>query len=429
MKENHALVAAMILMACVMLSGCQTSQTVSRSQPRIPSVWPTVSATEAEIRSYFDSNRGKLDPIEGIYTHRQTQTLNLIHPNTVSAYRMAIVNSRAFRVTNEPSYEFAAVILESEKPEWSSGRVKAHFRKTAYASFYEAKWYMQDYSSQKMDFSILENGVVYSKQEGTVVNDYGYPQRLTDETSLLRIYPLFVPGQQQVTGQVSAQNDQGKGALIGTGSGFILSNSGLVVTNHHVVADGKQIEVFIPSLGVSKKAHVKLKDTRNDIVILEMDGYTSSTSNEVPFSIAEDSKAKIGQEVFTLGFPLGDIMGETARLATGNINSLFGALDDPRLFQINNAIQPGNSGGPLFNKRGELVGICVAGLSARYFYENEGIIPQNMNFAVKASYLKNLIGLLPDGDSIIKRANAVSSTSLEQTIEQISPYVVQIRVY
>jgi serine protease Do len=122
-------------------------------------------------------------------------------------------------------------------------------------------------------------------------------------------------------------------------------------------------------------------------------------------------------------------MGETARLATGNINSLYGALDDPRLFQINNAIQPGNSGGPLFNKGGELVGICVAGLSARYFYENQGIIPQNMNFAIKASYLKNLVGLLPDGDSILKRPNVVNGTSLEQTIEQLSPYVVQIRVY
>jgi hypothetical protein len=192
MKKNHVLMAATLLIALVMLTGCQSTRTVSSSQPRVPAVWPTVSAKEADVRSYFDANRGKLDPIEGIYSQRQTVTVSLIHPQTSSLYRIAILDSKAFQVTNEPSYEFVAVILESENSEWSTGRVKAYFRKTAYVGFYEAKWFMGDYSSKKRDFLILDNGVVYSKEERTEADVFGYPKkRVTDETSLLRIYPLF----------------------------------------------------------------------------------------------------------------------------------------------------------------------------------------------------------------------------------------------
>lgn len=122
-------------------------------------------------------------------------------------------------------------------------------------------------------------------------------------------------------------------------------------------------------------------------------------------------------------------MGTKSRLSTGRITSQFGIQDDPRLFQISNPLQPGNSGGPLFNTKGEFVGIVVSGLNAKYFYENVGIIPQNVNFAIKASYLQNLIYMMPEGDEIVNRKNLVKQTTMEEQIEQLNPFMVQIRVY
>ena len=91
-------------------------------------------------------------------------------------------------------------------------------------------------------------------------------------------------------------------------------------------------------------------------------------------------------------------MGDNSRFSSGRINSLYGIQDDPRLLQISNPLQPGNSGGPLFSSKGELIGVVVSSLSAKYFfYDNAGIIPQNVNFAIKISYLRNIFSMLPEG--------------------------------
>ena len=136
---------------------------------------------------------------------------------------------------------------------------------------------------------------------------------------------------------------------------------------------------------------------------------------------------RLGQEIFTLGYPLGEILGKSVKLSTGDISSLYGIKDDPRLIQISNPIQPGNSGGPLLNKNGEIVGVVVSTLNARYFYENESIIPQNVNFAIKGSYVANLISILPEYQKSSQRKNLLLGKSLEEKIELISPFIVMIK--
>jgi serine protease Do len=113
-----------------------------------------------------------------------------------------------------------------------------------------------------------------------------------------------------------------------------------------------------------------MKDKNNDLAILEINNFSTLEFelNKIPFSIGDMQSAKVGQEVFTLGFPLGSILGSTAKLSTGKINSLYGIDDNPSLLQIGNPLQPGNSGGPLFNMQGELVGVVVSGLNAKYYY-------------------------------------------------------------
>lgn len=215
------------------------------------------------------------------------------------------------------------------------------------------------------------------------------------------------------------------------GSGVLISEIGIIATNYHVVEDATKIEVVFPENGFTRTASIRLKDSKNDIAILVLNdfSYTNTFKQSIPFTVADANTIKIGEEVFTLGFPLGEIMGTTSRLSNGRINSLYGLQDDPRLFQISNPLQPGNSGGPLFNSKGELIGLVVSSLNAKYFYENIGVIPQNVNFAIKSTYLQNLISMLPEGDDILKRNNVVKQGKMEDQIEQLNPFIVQIKVY
>ena len=149
--------------------------------------------------------------------------------------------------------------------------------------------------------------------------------------------------------------------------------------------------------------------------------------SSIPFVISTSSKTKLGEDVFTLGFPLGEILGKSSKFSSGKINSLFGIQDDPRVYQISNPIQPGNSGGPLFNSNGEFIGIVFSSLNAKFFYENSDIIPQNVNFAIKSDYLLNLISLLPDEKEISNRKNSLSELSIEKQIELLQPFIVNVK--
>src|SRR5207245_863278 len=94
-------------------------------------------------------------------------------------------------------------------------------------------------------------------------------------------------------------------------------------------------------------------DPANDLAILKVTGPTS------PLPLAPSRSVKLGQAVFTIGFPNPDWQGVQPKLTKGEISSLAGMRDDPRHFQISVATQPGNSGGPLVDERGNVVGIVA----------------------------------------------------------------------
>lgn len=389
-------------------------------EPTYPTEWPSISKSETEFKTLFDSNKGDLDPIEGIWTITQCGTWRNVSsgmtgsiPSQLS-YRLAI-----FRDTTYPNYDFTAVVLESQYKQWSIGRVKARFRKTAYDRVYEALWFKADYSEEKGNYVIDETGLIKKTQ-----TDYDPLNRYIE----LTMESIFVKAYPPLSGKSSFSKDK---SLKSTASGFLIASSGLIVTNYHVVQDANKIEVVFPEKKLVKSASVHLKDSKNDIALLEVKDFSFEeiSTQPIPFSLADANSIKVGQEVFTLGFPLGDILGTKSRLSTGRINSDYGLQDDPRLFQIGNPLQPGNSGGPLFNTKGELVGIVVSSLNAKFFYENIGIIPQNVNFAVKISYLQNLVSMINEGDEILKRKNSVKQAALETQIEQLNPFIVQIRTY
>jgi len=189
--------------------------------------------------------------------------------------------------------------------------------------------------------------------------------------------------------------DAAPGAAIGMGTGFLISTDGLVVTNSHVVDGGKAIEVH--SGGTGHPAKVVIQDRANDLAILQ----TDLTGHPLPLGSSRLSSR--GEDVLTLGFPLPNTEGQSQKATFGRINALTGIGDDGRYLQIDVPIQPGNSGGPLLNRRGEVIGVVSQSLNDLLILRATGAVPQNVNYAVKADYI---------GPLLPANAKVVSSSSM-----------------
>ena len=113
-------------------------------------------------------------------------------------------------------------------------------------------------------------------------------------------------------------------------------------------------------------------------------------------NIVSSSKAKTGSRVFTLGFPNIHLQGTEVKYTEGTISSLSGVANNPRHFQISTPVQSGNSGGPLVNEKGQVVGIVVAKLDEEATYEITGDLPENVNYAVKSSFILPFLESIPE---------------------------------
>ncbi len=169
----------------------------------------------------------------------------------------------------------------------------------------------------------------------------------------------------------------------GTGTGFFITNN-LVATSYHVIEGAKKITVTHDKQNAI--ATIVAKDVKNDVAILKVEGMEQVIE---PLPLGDPRKAKLGQAVSTVGFPMPNLMGVSPKAGEGIINSLTGIQDDIRSFQVSIPIQPGNSGGPLLNESGQVIGIISSKLNELYAINYKGTIMQNVNYAVKISYLMN----------------------------------------
>ena len=156
-----------------------------------------------------------------------------------------------------------------------------------------------------------------------------------------------------------------------SGTGFVVAD-GRVLTNNHVVADCGRL-VVRNAAGTRVPGRVTATDRRRDLAIM-------TVANEVgpPLSFRDAPAVRRGEGVVTYGFPLSGLLSSGPSLTTGNVNALAGLRDNPNNFQISAPVQPGNSGGPLLDSQGNVIGVVVSKL-------NGGDIPQNVNFAVKGT--------------------------------------------
>lgn len=195
------------------------------------------------------------------------------------------------------------------------------------------------------------------------------------------------------------------------GTGFALKNN-YIVTNYHVIEGANTIDVR----GVNRnfrnkyKASVVAIDKVNDLAILKVEGGTVLT-DDIPYSV-KTSASDVGEDVFVLGYPLTATMGEEVKLTTGVVSSKTGFQGDLSLYQISAPIQPGNSGGPLFDDNGNLIGVVSSKHSNA----------ENVGYAIKASYLKNLVESVIT-DDVLPKINKISFLPRVDKIKRLSPFV------
>jgi S1-C subfamily serine protease len=171
--------------------------------------------------------------------------------------------------------------------------------------------------------------------------------------------------------------DSGSGPAIATGSGFVVSATGDVLTNAHVVEGCESATGQLPT-GQFPLTIVNV-DKQNDLAILR-------TAFKLPaVATFRDGKAvRAGENVIVVGFPLQGMLANQMNVTTGTVSALAGISNDSTQLQMTAPVQPGNSGGPLLDKAGNVVGVVVAKLAALNMASQTGALPENVNFAIKA---------------------------------------------
>ena len=170
--------------------------------------------------------------------------------------------------------------------------------------------------------------------------------------------------------------DESELIIIGSGSGFFISSQGHIVSNAHVVGGCKKIKVY--ENGKEILLNILDTDTKNDVGLVK-----GKFKNTKYLNIKSDG-AELGEDIVAFGYPLVDTLSDSVKLTKGIVSALAGPNNNFAMIQIDAALQPGNSGGPVLNMNGLVVGIASSGLSKLKMAKEHKILPENVNFAVAA---------------------------------------------
>jgi len=276
--------------------------------------------------------------------------------------------------------------------QWRIGDVKARLYKTATPDFYKCDWYMGDKLLNTDGYITFENYAYFTLLLSGIDQD---------KSMYLKLYPT---ADDNIT-----QNKTEKSS----GTGFAISSNGIIVTNYHVIEGAKTIKIRGVNSDFNKtyKAKVLVSDKNNDLALIQIDDYSFTSLGTIPYTL-KTKLSNVGGSIFALGYPLRAAMGDEIKLTNGIISSKTGFQGDITSYQVSAPVQPGNSGGPLFDSNGNVIGIINAKLT----------IAENASYAVKVSYLMNLLELL-NSPPKLPTVNTLKGKSLASQVQIINKYV------
>ena len=301
-------------------------------------------------------------------------------------------------------YSYSAIILDGTYNSirtWNIGEVKAEIQPSASEEVVTISW-------------TLGNKEDIKKIVGTVkANSLIEFDLLGKKAFMYKVYPKL--------NSTTSNRKLNKDGWQGNGSGIIISESGYIVTNHHVIEDADDIEVEFVVDGEVKKfnAEIVQSDKVNDLAIIKIFDIDFDGVEEPPYNFKSRS-SDVGTKVYAYGYPMAlSLMGKEIKITDGIVSSKSGLNGDITTYQITAPIQAGNSGGPLFDDKGNFIGINSSGLRKD--------MVDNVGYSIKSSYVLSLI------DSLPKNIDLPSSTKLQSIpitdqIKKISKYVVLVKV-
>jgi S1-C subfamily serine protease len=213
-----------------------------------------------------------------------------------------------------------------------------------------------------------------------------------------------------------------------SGTGLFITDDGYLISNYHVVKDATKVRL-LTSAGLIDAKVVRV-DAANDLALLKANAEDGMTNEETfkPLPIAASRMVNLGGTVATVGFPNIGMQGFSPKLAKGEIASLSGASDDPRYFQISAPVQPGNSGGARVDERGNVIGIVSAKLDAATALAASGALPENVNYAVKSSFLLSFLESVPAVSAKLKAPNTADE-KFENVVKSAQDAAVLVLVH
>ena len=172
---------------------------------------------------------------------------------------------------------------------------------------------------------------------------------------------------------------------VGSGSSFAVNAEGTFISNQHVIDGCSKIELM--KSGKPLEASVVASDERNDLALIQV----SDPLDQEVFYRMSDEPIKVMDNVYVGGYPFGNLLGKNVKVTSGIISSMAGIKDDVSQLMIDAPIQPGNSGGPIFLTNGKLAAVTVASLDSLTILKSVDALPQNTNFGIKLSVLREFL--------------------------------------
>lgn len=282
--------------------------------------------------------------------------------------------------------EYAIIHISGKR--WKEGDIRGKLYIHG-SSLYRVEWYItEEYSDSNYYMVLLEYGLVLK-------NEY-----LNTEINYFQVYP----------DGINVDIKKGKSQ----GTGFAINSGGYILTNHHVVEGRRQFKVIgvDGDFQTEYDAKIVVTDRVNDLAVIKIDRQIDDIPYTFDYSILD-----VGESVMALGYPQMAVMGEELKVTAGVVNAQSGYKGNITEYQIGALIYGGNSGGPLFDKHGNVAGVNSSGLKDF----------KTVNYAVKIILFRNMLaaaGL----DIDVNAENTVSHLPQTEQIKKIRNYVYIIEV-
>ncbi len=356
-----------------------------------------------ELMSYFANNTQNLDPIEGVYDvniEQWGENAFRKFPSETTNITMVIYKDRTgiFRVFKNEQVtikKIGSTPIYNYNIFWSGSNITDSKR-----------FVLHENTLFDVNFSIPDRQLRYD-----LGKNYQAGFKVNYKCSFIKTYPtpeMYANSQKQDKSQESFNQ--------WSGTGFALKD-GYIVTNYHVIEGANSITIQGVNgiFNIQYNTSIVGTDKINDLALLKVTDPTFKGFGIIPYSISS-AISEVGEEIFVLGYPLTSTMGDEIKLTTGVISSKTGFQGDIALYQISAPIQPGNSGGPLFDKNGNVIGI----VSAKHKDA------ENVGYAVKTLYLQNLIESSLSS-AIIPMTNSISEKTLPDKVKKLKTFVYMIK--